>query len=63
MALIKLKNGTEREFDRVEIDTNGNTIKAYEDHREVDSFHQFHVAFVSFDDGLVYLTDEPNKES
>lgn len=62
MALVKLKSGQTTEYQRVEVDFNGGSVKAFEDHRQVESYPAFHIAYVSFDDGKVFLEDEPPED-
>lgn len=62
MAKIKLKSGQVREFTRVEFDTNGGTIQGIEDHQVVEEFPAFHVAQIFFDDGKVFIEDEPDDD-
>jgi hypothetical protein len=61
MAEIVLKNGTRREFSRVSFDVDGGKVVAMEDHREVDSFPAFHVGRIVFDDGVVFVMDDPDE--
>ncbi|WP_050032852.1 hypothetical protein [Halorubrum halophilum] len=61
MATIVLKNGSKREFQRVEYDDTGGSVVAYEDHREVESFPAFHVGSILYEDGRVYIEDEPGE--
>lgn len=61
MATIILKNGSKREFQRVEYDDTGGSVVAYEDHREVESFPAFHVGSILYEDGRVYIEDEPDE--
>lgn len=58
MPEVILKSGQRREFQRVEIDFDGGSVVAIEDHREVEQFPSFHVGKVVYDDGVVYLEDE-----
>lgn len=62
MAKVKLKSGQTREFQRVEFDKDGGTVKAIEDHQVVDTFPAFHVAALYFEDGVVYVMDEPDED-
>lgn len=61
MATIILKNGSKREFQRVEYDDTGGSVVAYEDHVEVESFPAFHVGSILYEDGRVYIEDEPDE--
>jgi hypothetical protein len=57
---IVLTSGQRREFQRVELDFDGASVVAVEDHREVDRFPFFHVGRVVFDDGVAYIEDDRN---
>jgi hypothetical protein len=57
MPEVILTSGQRREFQRIEIDFDGNSVIAVEDHREVEQFPFFHVGKVVYEDGVVYLED------
>ncbi|GGL33950.1 hypothetical protein GCM10009037_16960 [Halarchaeum grantii] len=58
MPTVILTSGQRREFQRVEIDFDGGSVVAIEDHQEVERFPGFHVGKVVYDDGVVFLEDD-----
>jgi len=58
MPEVVLTSGQRREFPQVDIDFDGNSVIALEDHTEADQFPFFHVGRVVYDDGVVFLEDD-----
>jgi hypothetical protein len=58
MPEVILTSGQRREFQRVEIDFDGASVVAIEDHQEIEQFPFFHVGKVVYENGVAYLEDD-----